>query len=176
MNTPLKDFSSIIVNHHRFVHRGSKSKYFTPGKKYEIKDVINSGYSLHTIDDEGHTHTLGINYFNQHCTLIDVPCEILEKFDDLEDALINKDPKEFSKLALDIIADLRDLVLIKEKDVNEGDYFESTGQIVKAVVFDGKWILVRKPKLVSECYMIETYETKSDLVKKLINKEYKKIS
>lgn len=176
MTSTLKDFSKIIVNHHRFRFRGPKGQCFTTGKDYEIVDIDNHYHTLHTIDDLGHKHSLSLVYFNKNCQLIDVPCEILELLDDLEDAIINRDIDSFKGLAATIHEELIKITLIQEKDISEGSHFESPLQYVKVVMFDGKWCLLRQPKQIrTHSPMLESYDTKQDLLQKLNSKNYKKI-
>lgn len=175
MTSSLPNFRSIIVNHHRFRFRGISCTCFTKGKDYEIVDVDGCVEVLYTIDNCGHKHSLSLAYFNKNCQLIDVPCELLEMFDELEDALINRDIDSFKGLAASLYEQLALLTIIQDKDVVEGSHFESKLQYVKIVMFDGKWCALRQPKQIKHCPMIESYDTKDDLIKKLNDKNYKPI-
>lgn len=173
----LSNFNDIVPNRHRFIFhgKGGKSKYFTPTNYYPIVE-IEGGDRIVTIDDSGDKHNLSLLYFNDNCELIDIPLRILELFDVLNNALIIGDVEMFRNISKMIADELALHFSIKEDDVEEGQYYECGTQRVKVVRFDDYWQLIRTSQNFSvSTFTVETYD-KKNLVKKLNEKNYKRVS
>lgn len=175
MHLPLKDFSGIVSKFHQFRYRGKDSRYFTPNKNYTIHKKDNWDRTAYTTDDMGNEHALSLNYFNENCQLIETPIEILEMFDDMEDALINGDIAKFCHLSSTIQVELSKTLIIQEKDVEVDQYYEHKGQRAKIGMFDDLWVMIRQPKQLNAYLTLDVYGEKAALVRHLNAKNYKRV-